>query len=145
MKEQEAYFKHKKYMLPLHRLLHSTWQCFLFLVLSFTLKMCCFPYGRGGKNETISLLSSQNLPLTGVGLLFLFHLTKPIFFSSHTSSICCPSLQQSQMPAKQTTVGGESSVAGISSLYPAGGQPVKPGEATGSNFLSSTRLPSAHQ
>lgn len=108
---------------------------------AFTLKMCCYPYGRGGKNESVPLLSSENLILTGAGLLFIFHLTKPIFFSSHTSSICRPSLQQSQMPAKQTAVGGESSVAGISSLYSAGGQPVKHGEDRESNFLSSKLLP----
>lgn len=127
--EQEmAYFKEEKYVPSSHTHATSFYPTvFLTPDIAFTLKKCCFPYGRGGKNESVSLLSSENLLLTGAGLLFIFHLTKPIFFSSHTSSICRPSLQQSQMPAKQTAVGGESSVAGISSLYSAGGQPVKPG------------------
>lgn len=141
--EQEmAYFKKEKYVPSSH--IHATSfypAVFLAPDTAFTLKMCCYPYGRGGKNESVSLLSSENLILTGAGLLFIFHLTKPIFFSSHTSSICRPSLQQSQMPAKQTAVGGESSVAGISSLYSAGGQPVKHGEDRESNFLSSKLLP----
>ena len=31
---------------------------FLAADIAFALKMCCFPYGRGGKNESVSLLSS---------------------------------------------------------------------------------------
>lgn len=124
-----------------HMPLHSIQQCFLLLILPLPSKCAVFHMEEVAKNESVSLLSSENLLLTGAGLLFIFHLTKPIFFSSHTSSICCPSLQQSQMPAKQTAVGGESSVAGISSLYSAGGQPVKHGEDTERNFLSSTLLP----
>lgn len=141
--EQEmAYFKKEKYVPSSH--IHATssiQQRFLLLILPLPSKCAVFHMLEVAKNESVSLLSSENLLLTGAGLLFIFHLTKPIFFSSHTSSICRPSFQQSQMPAKQTAVGGESSVAGISSLYSAGGQPVKHGKDTESNFLSSTLLP----